>query len=389
MSEHFSIPQNLIFGERCVESIHEILERESCSKVFLVSDRGLEKIGLVKEIEAILEGHDISVVTFSDIMTNPTTEAVTQGFDLWNVEKPGVIVALGGGSPMDVAKAIATLAVYGGDIRDYEGAQIVPGPVLPIIAIPTTAGTGSEVTASSVITDSETLFKFSVFSDVLKPKYALLDPTLIMSLPKHVAAMTGIDAFIHAMESYLSLKSTMLTETFSLRAMKLISDGLVPFVDERSNYEAAEKMLMGSMLAGVAFTHTRLGNIHAMSHPLSGHFGVAHGIANASLMVTILEFNAPECVGKYHDIYEILTGKRVDDFKSSMLIDEVKKLLTRIGLPWNASDLVEVKNLEHPIDDILLNKLVDDALKSGNVAVNPRHTERSDVLEMYIKTLDL
>ncbi len=389
MFDVFSVPQNITFGKSAITFIPEILKKEQCSSVFLISDNGLAKIGLVERVSVLLKENGIRVFSFTDISTNPTSEAVESCFKEWKLNESKVIIALGGGSPMDVAKAVGVLASYGGSIKDYEGSQKVPGEIVPIIAIPTTAGTGSEVTASSVITDSQTHFKYAVFSDVLKPKYAILDPDLISTLPKFVAAMTGVDAFIHAFESFISLKSNPVSESFSLGAIRLFARSLEIFVDDRTNSKAAEDMLLGSMLAGIAFTHVRLGNIHAMSHPLSGHFGVPHGVANASLLVTVLEYNAKECAGKYREVYEILSGTKPESFIPADLIEWVKNWLVRLGLPIQAEELKEIQKLETRIDDALLNVLVEDAMMSGNVAVNPRFTTADDIEAMYRKTLAL
>lgn len=179
---------------------------------------------------------------------------------------------------MDVAKAVGVLAKYGGEIGDYEGAHKVPGPIVPIIAIPTTAGTGSEVTAFSVITDEARNYKLTVFSYELIPSYALLDPELVMTSPASVAAACGVDALIHAWEAYTSRDASPFSDAMAEKAMELIGANLRRFVANRQDEEAAAAMLSGSMFAGIAFAWARLGNIHAMSHPVSAYFHVAHGV---------------------------------------------------------------------------------------------------------------
>ncbi len=196
------------------------------------------------------------------------------------------IVAFGGGSPMDVPKAVGVVAQYGGSVTDYEGAHKVPGPIVPLIAIPTTAGTGSEVTAFSVITDHSRNYKLTVFSYEILPKYAILDAELITTAPASVAAACGIDAFIHAEEAYVSTAASPFSDALAEKAMALIGKNIRRFVANRNDIEAAEAMMTGSLFAGIAFSFARLGNVHAMSHPVSAFFDVPHGVANAVLLET-------------------------------------------------------------------------------------------------------
>ena len=219
------------------------------------------------------------------------------------LDRKSLIVALGGGSPMDVAKAVGVVAKYGGSITEYEGADKVPGEIIPLIAIPTTAGTGSEVTAFSVITDHKRNYKLTVFSYKLIPAYALLDPLLLTSAPASVAAACGIDALIHAEESYVSLDASPFSEAMSEKAMELIGRSIRAYVAERSNLEAASDMLAGSLFAGIAFSWARLGNIHAMSHPVSAFYNVPHGVANGILFPYIVKYNEEAAFQKYQKIY--------------------------------------------------------------------------------------
>ena len=291
------------------------------------------------------------------------------------------IIALGGGGPMDVAKATGLLATYGGTVIDYVGLEKVSGSVVPMIAIPTTAGTGSEVTASSVITDSETNFKMSIISHYLIPQYALLDPDLIMTLPASIAAACGVDAFIHAMEAYLSKMGNPFTDTMAEKAMEMIGRSIRAFVASRDNEDAACDMMIGSNLAGMAFASALLGNIHAMSHPVSGFFGVAHGVANAILMPTIVEYNALADNGRYRKIYDyIALGKKSDDsFTSDMLVATLKKLNEDLGIPANLTAV--------GVTEDKLPEMVADAMKSGNILRNPRQSTSKDVEMLYRKAL--
>lgn len=207
---NFKIPQNIQFGMGSLKKLPEILTESRSDKILLVSDRGLEKIGVVKKVQDIIETAGLQCTSYLDVVPNPTMAVVNEAADLYRKCGATSIVALGGGSSMDVGKAVGILANYGGRITDYEGNHKVPGPIVPMIAIPTTAGTGSEVTASAVITDTERNYKLSVFSYEILPRYAVLDPELIMTAPASIAASCGVDALIHAMEAYVSRNATPL-----------------------------------------------------------------------------------------------------------------------------------------------------------------------------------
>ena len=233
------------------------------------------------------------------------------------------IVALGGGSPMDVAKAVGVVAKYGGSITEYEGADKVPGDIIPLVAIPTTAGTGSEVTAFSVITDHSRNYKLTVFSYKLIPAYAILDAELLTTAPASVAAACGIDAMVHAIEAYISSAASPFSDAMAEKALELIGSNIRKYVANRTNIEAAEGMLVGSLFAGIAFSWARLGNVHAMSHPVSAFFNVPHGVANAILLPTVIEYNALADDGKYFKIYNYISKTTVkqEAFDSSMLAE--------------------------------------------------------------------
>lgn len=378
---NFKIPQDIYFGKGCLSKLPEILKGEKAEQVFLISDPGLKSVGVVEKVEKIITDAGIKVDDYLDVQPNPTIAIVNAALEKYKASGAKCIVALGGGSPMDVAKSVGVLATYGGTVTDYAGFQKVPGPIVPLIAIPTTAGTGSEVTASSVITDEKTNFKMAVISYNLIPNYALLDPEMIMTLPAGVAAACGIDAFIHAEEAYVSKAANPFTDAMAEKAMELIGGNIRQFVASRDDEEAACNMMLGSTLAGIAFAWAKLGNVHAMSHPVSGFFHVAHGVANAVLLPTIVEYNALADKGRYKKIYNYITnGKKADDtFTPDMLTDAIKKLNKEIGIP---ASLSEVGVTEDKIPAMAL-----DAMKSGNVLVNPRQTNLRDVEALYHKAL--
>lgn len=378
---NFRIPQNIEFGLGSLKKLPGILKENKSEHVFLISDRGLESIGVVKKIQDIIEADGIKCTSYLDVKPNPTITIVNQCAAKYKESGATSIVALGGGSPMDVAKAVGVLAAFGGTVEDYLGLQKVPGPIVPIIAIPTTAGTGSEVTASSVITNEETNFKASIISYEIIPKYAVLDPELIMTAPASIAAACGVDALIHAMEAYISLNATPFSDAMAEKAMELIGANLRRFVANRKDADAACAMMLGSTFAGISFAWAKLGNVHAMSHPVSGFFHVPHGVANSILLPTVLEFNALADSGRYEVMYNYIRRGRDEaaDFVPEMLVEEIRSLNAELGIPTYLSDV--------GVTDEFLQEMAEDTMKSANVLVNPRQTTLKDVIELYKKAL--
>lgn len=377
----FKVPQNVVFGRGALKQLPDILQTENAASVFLVADKGLQQVGLVDKTKAILAEKGIACQEFIDLSVNPTVGNVETATEAFKASGCKSIVALGGGGPMDVAKSVAILVTYGGKITDYAGLGKVPGPVLPLIAIPTTAGTGSEVTASSVITDEKTHFKMAIISYNICPTYALLDPELVMTVPRSVAAACGVDAFIHAMEAYVSKTSSPFTDAMGEHAMRMIGGNIRRYVASRDDEEAASNMLVGSMLAGLAFAWGKLGNIHAMSHPVSGFFHVPHGVANAILMPVIVEYNALADQGRYRVIYDSITqGAKADEyFIPEMLVEELRNLNRELGIPEKLSDV--------GVTEDKIGVMAIDAMKSVNVVVNPRQTTIQNIEALYRKLL--
>ncbi len=377
----FKIPQTVEFGVGALAKLPSILDKLGSEQVFLVSDRMLESIGVVGKVTSIVERAGIDCTCFLEVEPNPTVTIVEAAAEAYAASGATSIIALGGGSPMDVAKAVGVLATFGGNITDYEGANKVPDRILPLIAIPTTAGTGSEATASAVITDVERNYKFSVVSYNILPAYALLDPELIMTAPAGVAASCGVDAFIHAMEAYISRNASPFTDAVAEKAMQLIGANIRRFVACRQDAEAASAMMVGSNLAGIAFAWARLGNIHAMSHPVSAYFHVAHGVANAVLMPTVVEYNALADNGRYRVIFDAIRGCNdpIERFEPSMLVDELRRLNADLGLPASLSEV--------GVTEDTFEAMAEDAMKSVNVPANPRQTTKRDIIALYKKAL--
>lgn len=375
----FTIPQNIVCGVDSLFRLPTLAAQLNKTKAFIISGPHLNKIGMVEKCQDALKNAGIESSTFTKTEGNPSTDTVDEATKEFQESGADFIVAFGGGSPLDVAKAVAVLSTYGGRITDYEGAGKVPGPVVPMIAIPTTAGTGSEVTAFSVITDHTRNYKLTVVSNYLLPQYAILDPALITSVPAATAAACGVDAMVHALEAYISKAASPFSDMFALKALHYIGKNLRAYVASRENMVAAENMMMGSLFAGIAFSHARLGNVHAMSHPVSAYFNVAHGVANAILLPIVAEYNELADQGKYYDIYKCIAKCPVakEEFSSDMLAESLFALNKELGIPEKLRDA--------GVSEEYFDAMADDAMKSGNIAVNPRSTTKEDVLELYRK----
>lgn len=373
----FTIPQNIVVGSGSLKRLPELAKNLKKSKAYIISGPHLEKIGMVDKCREALKAAGIESDAFTQTEGNPSTDTVAKAANGFKSSKANFIVAFGGGSPLDVAKAVAVIASYGGNITDYEGGGKVLGPVVPMIAIPTTAGTGSEVTAFSVITDHSRNYKLTVVSNYLLPAYAILDPELITTVPKSTAAACGIDAMVHALEAFISKAASPFSDLFAKEALRLIGTSIRDYVSDRSNLAACESMLIGSLFAGIAFSHARLGDVHAMSHPVSAYFDVAHGVANAVLLPTVVDYNMTYANEKYKYIYDCICEKPLSDdtFTPEMLAAEIRVLNDELGIPSSLSEV--------GVDSSLFDKMADDAMKSGNILVNPRPTTKKDILALY------
>lgn len=374
----FTIPQNIKFGAGTLDLLPDLAKELGKSKGYIISGPHLNKIGMVAKCRKALKNAGMESECFTETEGNPSTDTVVKATEGFKKSKSDFIVAFGGGSPLDVAKAVAVLATYGGNIVDYEGAGKVMGPVVPMIAIPTTAGTGSEVTAFSVITDHSRNYKLTVVSNYLLPAYVILDPDLIATVPANTAAACGIDAMVHALEAYISKAASPFSDIFAREALRLIGGSIRDYVADRSNPAACESMMVGSLFAGIAFSHARLGNVHAMSHPVSAYFDVPHGLANAILLPTVVDFNKdaadPE---KYRYIYGCISKDMGADinFTPDMLATEIRMLNYELGILPTLSDI--------GVTSDKFEQMADDAMKSGNIQCNPQFTMKNDILKLY------
>jgi alcohol dehydrogenase len=374
---NYYIPTSVENGIGLSKEIGSFLESKGAKKVFLITDQGIRSAGILNGIEHSLEGAKIQYEVFDNIVPNPTSESVKDGLNRLKLDHFDHVLAVGGGSSIDTAKAIAVMARNEGDILDYEGVGKIPNEGLPLTVIPTTSGTGSEVTSATIITNSETHFKTAIISPYLFPNFAVLDAELTVGLPQHITSSTGMDALTHAIESYTSKTATPVSKAFAVQSLKMIGENIEKAFYVATDLESRENMLVASMLAGAAFTQSRLGNVHAISHTLGGVFDIPHGIANATLLPFVMKFNLPACPKEMADIARCLgsdTSGLNDLEAGEKAIEAVIRLNRSLNIPLNIKEL--------GVDLDAIDKLVDDSMRSGNVLINPRLTTANDIRQI-------
>jgi alcohol dehydrogenase len=378
----FSVKGEITFGIGCIEELPAKLISRNIKRVLITIDPGLVKTGLLKRVENLLSARDINSVAFTEIEPDPSAKTVEKGIKLFAEGGDfGGLVGIGGGSAMDVAKGIAIVGKSGKKVSDYAGYYLpVDHPVPPIFAIPTTAGTGSEVTRNAVITDYGK-YKMVLLNDKILPECALLDPQLLATLPASVAAASGLDALIHAVECYLYTRGSSFSDYMAEKGMELIGPNLRAFVANRTDMDAASKMLLGSTYAGISLSQALPGQAHALSHPITGFYHIPHGIANAVLFPYVLEFNALADKGKYKKIYNLIkpSAPATDRFEPEMLVEEIKKLNRDVGISPTFS--------AYGASPDSIPELVKDALRTKIYETVPRQTTEEDIRQLYTRSI--
>ena len=291
------VSPEIVFGAGCRHRVGHFVSAFGANKVLIVSDPGVQAAGWVADIEASLQEQGIGYHLFTQVSPNPRVEEVMHGAEIYKLHNCNAIVAVGGGSPMDCAKGIGIVAAHGRSILDFEGVDTIRVPSPPLILIPTTAGTSADVSQFVIISNQQQRMKFSIVSKAVVPDVSLIDPETTLTMDPFLAACTGIDALVHAIEAFVSIGSGPLTDTHALEAMRLISGNLIEMIANPSDIALREKIMLGSMQAGLAFSNAILGAVHAMSHSLGGYLDLPHGQCNATLIEHVVAFNfdaAPE-----------------------------------------------------------------------------------------------
>lgn len=365
-------------GKGAVEQVAAEIKARGFKKPFVCSDPDLIKFGVTAKVTSVLDSAAIDYELYSNIKPNPTIENVQSGVEAFKVCGADSIVAIGGGSSMDTAKAIGIIIANPefADVRSLEGVAPTKNPSIPIIAVPTTAGTAAEVTINYVITDVEKKRKFVCVDVHDIPVVAVIDPDLMSSMPKGLTAATGMDALTHAIEGYITKGAWEMTDMFHLKAIEIISRSLRGAVDNTP--EGREGMALGQYVAGMGFSNVGLGIVHSMAHALGAVYDTPHGVANAILLPTVMEFNANATGEKYREIARAMGVAGVDDMSQeeyrAAAVNAVKKLSQDVGIPADLKEIVKEEDI-----DFLADSAVADACAPGN----PKEATKEDIIALY------
>ena len=371
----FELPTKIEYGVGAAGSLVDVIKNENFKNLLLVTDEGVLRSGLLKRVFDVLDAHHLKWEVFHRVEANPKDYNVEEGTETARQSGADCLVAVGGGSPIDCAKAIAVVARQGGAVRDYEGPGKMGPDVLPLIAIPTTAGTGSEVTFSSVITDSREKFKFSIRDPKIAPRVALIDPEMTLTMPPALTAATGMDALTHAIEAFTAKASEPLADAAALYAIELIAAYLRSAVSDGDNLEARAGMLLGSVLAGIAFSHSDVAAVHCVAEALGGKYDAAHGVCNAVVLPAVMEYNMECCKAQYARIAVAmgLTSENMDE-GARQAVTAVQQLAADVRLPEFGSLGVQQSDLE---------ELAANSFKNGSNIDNPRPMTKDDYLKLF------
>ena len=384
MTRRFVLNETSYFGGGSREAIAEEVARKGLNKALIVTDNSLVKFGVVSKVSEVLEKAGIPFEIFDEVKPNPTVANVKSGLKAYSESGADFILAIGGGSSIDTAKAIGIITnnpEYS-DVVSLEGVAPTKRRSVPIIAVPTTAGTAAEVTINYVITDEENKKKMVCIDPNDIPVVAVVDAELMYSLPKGLTAATGMDALTHAIEGLITKGAWELSDMFEIKAIEMIAEYLPIAVEEPTNAKAREAMALGQYVAGMAFSNVGLGAVHGMAHPMGAIFDIPHGVANAVLLPTVMEYNKPAAKEKYVEI-----AKAMKAYKDGMSIDEaadaaveaVKALSIKVGIPQTLTELgITEKDI-----DILAASAIADVCTPGN----PREIDEATIKELYKKIL--
>ncbi len=370
----FALPTKIYYGVGELAKIVDRVKELGGQKVLVVTDEFILKAEFAKKILRSLEESDLSYIIYDKVEPNPTVQHVKDGHKMAVDFGCQCIIGMGGGSAIDTAKAIGVMMTNEGEIGKYWG-NPPPNASMPVISIPTTAGTSSEITWVTVIKDEVKKVKMGIVSQQLAPKIAIYDPEATVTMPAHITASTGMDALTHAIEAYTNVKNDPVSELVALEAIRLIGKNLRPAVANGDNLAARHGMLLSTLYAGIAFANSALGVVHAITSPLGGHFPVPHGVVNAILLPPAMEFNKNSCIDKYIKIAEAL-GENVaglsDLDAAEKAVEAVKRLSRDVGIPASLSDL--------NIKEEALAEVAAEAMKNVNIPINPRKIKVEDLI---------
>ncbi|HFQ4938037.1 TPA: L-threonine dehydrogenase [Vibrio vulnificus] len=378
MASAFFIPTVNLMGAGCLKDAADSIKAQGFTKGLIVTDKILNQIGVVKQVQDLLSERGVSAVVFDGTQPNPTIGNVNAGLALLKQNECDFVISLGGGSPHDCAKGIALVAANGGEIADYEGVDKSAKPMLPLIAINTTAGTASEMTRFCIITDEERHIKMAIVDKHTTPLISVNDPELMLAKPASLTAATGMDALTHAVEAYVSIAATPITDAVAIKAIELIQAHLRTAVAHGDDIEAREQMAYAQFMAGMAFNNASLGYVHAMAHQLGGFYDLPHGVCNAILLPHVQRYNAQVCPERLRDVAKAM-GVNVEGMSAEQgaeaAIDAIVALAKDVGIPAG------IRELGAKLEDIPT--LADNALKDACGFTNPKQATHEEISAIF------
>jgi alcohol dehydrogenase len=379
--QSFFCPTKIYMGTNSHQQLHDIIKEWKIEKLFVVVDENIIKTEIFASVEKILKDNRVTFDLFSKIEPDPSANTVEKAFALYSASQAPVVLAVGGGSTMDTAKGVGILAANGGRIKDYEGVEKFSIPPLPLIAIPTTAGTGSEVSGSCTITDTDRGLKMSIRHPTLNPAtIAILDPIALKTLPESVASHAAVDAFVHAFESYISKNANPMTDAMNLHAMELMSQNIRQFVSDRTNLEAGLNMAIASNLTGMVFGLTGLGNVHCMARFVGAFCHVSHGLSNAICFPAAAQFNLVAHPKKYARV-AVAMGENIAGLSemeaAEKAVNAIRLMCLDLGIPDKLRNIGATEDM--------LSKMAELSFNAGYNKWNPRYTTCEDFLDLFKK----
>lgn len=367
-------------ADRCGEEVRLLGTR----RALFITDSFLASSGTIQPVLDSLAKAGVDVALYDGVNSEPTLSHVDECLALYKKSGAEALIGCGGGSPLDVAKAVSVMASNPGEISDYMGIGKVPNVGPPIVAIPTTAGTGSEATCTTIISDTRNNVKMLIISPLLMPRVAIVDPALTLGMPKGITAATGVDALTHAIEAYVSRKAQAMTDVFALSAVRLIYQNLPIAWEEPSNITARSETLMGALQAGIAFSNSSVALVHGMSRPVGALFHVPHGVSNAALLGVVTDFSLEGNYKRYADIAFALgvpdTGNSEEMAREGAA--KIRNFIKRLEVP-SLSQLGVTREKLDPVVD----KMADDAIASGSPGNNPRLATKEEIIKLYYEAL--
>jgi len=375
----FSTTKRIIFGLGAVEKVGAEAQFLKAKKVLIITDPGVIQAGLLEDVKTSLQSMGIPFIIFDGVEPDPRIEVVEKSVQVAKKEGINLIIGLGGGSSLDIAKVTSILITNPGEIDQFFGIDLVPNPGLPVILVPTTAGTGSEVTPIAILSDPKEKLKKGIVSPTLFPEVAIVDPKLTLGLPPSVTALTGMDALTHAIEAYYSVNATALTDLLALRAMELISKNIRMAFAHGENIVARSNMMEGSLLAGIAFANAGVGAVHAFAYPLGGEFHLAHGLTNTLMLPYVMRYNILGCPSKFAQMAKAF-GEKVEGLSeldgAEVAVKFVERLSDDLRVPRRLRDV--------GIPEEAIPRLAEAAMKVTRLlANNPRKVRLEDAIAIY------